>query len=223
MTGAIFCERRPATIIKSACRGEGRNTSAPNRATSNRAAAMDIISIAQHARPNPSGQMELRRAQFTALSSVVKIIPSSSRSLPKSSGLLSVMCLPRVALMEPLHPHFYTAEPRKQSALKLSWFAAPFARISVRDRLAERPDVTGKILDVVLPFSVGMIRRLAYDSRSTLSCVFAMAMNILHSNHHVSAGFVPAARLHQHDGSISNVQLRAMTSQIGRASCRERV
>src|SRR5438874_7604342 len=57
-----------------------------------------------------------------------------------------------------------------------------------------------------------MIRRLAYDSRSTLSCVLAMAMNILHSNHHVSAGFVPAARLHQHDRSISNVQLRAMTS-----------
>src|SRR5437667_10717854 len=101
MTGAIFCERRPATIIRSAWRGDGRKTSAPNRATSKRAAAMDIISIAQQANPNPSGQIELLRAQFTALSSVVKMIPSSSRSLPKSSGLVSVTCLPRDVLMGP--------------------------------------------------------------------------------------------------------------------------
>jgi hypothetical protein len=72
--------------------------------------------------------------------------------------------------------------------------------------------VTGEILDVVLPFSVGMIRWLSHDSRSTLSCVLAVAMNILHSNHDVSTGFISAAWLHQHDGSISNVQLRAMTS-----------
>ena len=39
-----------------------------------------------------------------------------------------------------------------------------------------------------------------------------MAMNILNSNHHVSAGFIPAAWLHQHDSSISNVQLRAVPS-----------
>jgi len=32
--GAIFRERRPATIIKSDCRGEPRNTSAPKRAMS---------------------------------------------------------------------------------------------------------------------------------------------------------------------------------------------
>ena len=60
---------------------------------------MDIISMAQQANPNPSGQIELLRAQFTALSSVVKMIPSSSRSLPKSSGLVSVTCLPRDVLM----------------------------------------------------------------------------------------------------------------------------
>src|SRR5580692_5679484 len=101
MTGAIFWERRPATIIRSACRGDGRKTSAPKRATSKRAAAIDIISMAQQARPNPSGQMELRRAQFTALSSVVKIMPSSSRSLPKSSGLERVACLPRDVLIVP--------------------------------------------------------------------------------------------------------------------------
>src|SRR5256884_4974425 len=99
VAGAIFCERRPATIIRSAWRGDGRKTSAPNRATSKRAAAMDIISIAQQANPKPSGQIELLHAQFTALSSVVKMIPSSSRRSPKSSGLVSVTCLPRDTLI----------------------------------------------------------------------------------------------------------------------------
>src|SRR5579863_9618335 len=62
---------------------------------------MDIISMAQQARPKPRGQMELLRAQFTALSSVVKMMPSSSSRLPKSSGLVSVTCLPRDVLMVP--------------------------------------------------------------------------------------------------------------------------
>ena len=109
ITGAIFCERRPATIIRSACRGDGRNTSAPNRATSNREAAMDIISIAQQASPNPSGQMELLRAQFTALSSCVKIMPSSCSNLPKSSGFVRVTLFPKVVSMWPrFKPHFRT-------------------------------------------------------------------------------------------------------------------
>src|ERR1700674_4174918 len=99
MTGAIFCERRPATIMRSAWRGDGRKTSAPKRARSKRAAAMDIISMAQQAKPKPSGQMELLRAQFTALSRVVKMMPSSCRRLPKSSGLVSVTCLPRDTLI----------------------------------------------------------------------------------------------------------------------------
>ena len=46
-----------------------------------------------------SGQIELRRAQFTALSSCVKMMPSSCSSLPKSSGLVRVMLLPRVISM----------------------------------------------------------------------------------------------------------------------------
>src|ERR1700739_874349 len=96
MTGAIFWERRPATIMRSAWRGEGRNTSAPKRATSRAHAAIDIISMAQQARPKPSGQIELLRAQFTALSSCVKMMPSSCSSLPKSSGLVRVMPLARV-------------------------------------------------------------------------------------------------------------------------------
>src|SRR5258708_26660706 len=60
---------------------------------------MDIISMAQQARPKLSGQMELLRDQFTALSSVVKMMPSSSSNLPKSSGLVSVTCLPSDVLI----------------------------------------------------------------------------------------------------------------------------
>src|ERR1700740_973852 len=114
MTGAIFCESRPATIIRSAWRGEGRKTSAPKRATSKRAAAMDIISMAQQAKPKPSGHMELLRAQFTALSRVVKMMPSSSRRLPKSSGLARVTCLPREMLMVFCLSHFRTAKRARQ-------------------------------------------------------------------------------------------------------------
>src|SRR5258707_15181114 len=114
MTGAIFCERRPATIIRSAWRGEGRNTSEPKRATSKRAADMDIISMAQQARPKLSGQMELLRDQFTALSSVVKMMPSSSSSLPKSPGLVSVTCLPRDVLIVPRLHYFRTLGGERQ-------------------------------------------------------------------------------------------------------------
>src|ERR1043166_8227616 len=78
MTGAILLETRPAIIIKSDCRGDGRNTSAPNRAISNREAPIDIISIAQQARPNVMGQMEFLRVQFTAESSVVSTTPSGA-------------------------------------------------------------------------------------------------------------------------------------------------
>src|SRR3989454_1567802 len=76
MTGAIFCDTRPAMIIKSAWRGEPRKTSAPKRAMSNRAADIDIISMVQQARPKDIGQRDDLRAQFTALSSLAKISPS---------------------------------------------------------------------------------------------------------------------------------------------------
>ena len=64
MTGAILRVTVPATIIRSLCRGLGRKTSAPNRAMSNREALEAIISMAQQARPNVSGQMEDFRAQL---------------------------------------------------------------------------------------------------------------------------------------------------------------
>jgi hypothetical protein len=63
-TGDIFSVTVPATIMRSACRGEGRKTSAPNRAISNREVVDAIISIAQQASPNVSGHIALLRAQL---------------------------------------------------------------------------------------------------------------------------------------------------------------
>src|SRR6185295_18288467 len=70
-TGAILRERRPATIMRSDWRGDPRNTSAPKRAMSYRPQLIAIISIAQHARPNVTGQMADRRAHCTIFSTVV--------------------------------------------------------------------------------------------------------------------------------------------------------
>ena len=86
ITGAILFETRPAMIIKSLCRGEGRNTSAPKRAISKRDAPIDIISMAQQANPNVKGQMELFRIQLTAESIVVSTTPSGV-GLPKVRSL----------------------------------------------------------------------------------------------------------------------------------------
>ena len=50
--------------MRSDWRGEARKTSAPKRAMSNRDAEAAIISIAQHARPKPIGQIDDSRAQL---------------------------------------------------------------------------------------------------------------------------------------------------------------
>ena len=63
-TGAIFSVTVPATIIRSLCRGLGRNTSDPKRAMSKREVEDAIISIAQQARPNVIGQTADLRAQL---------------------------------------------------------------------------------------------------------------------------------------------------------------
>src|SRR5215471_20008110 len=76
ITGAILLETRPAMIIRSDWRGEGRNTSAPKRAMSKREAPIDIISIAQQANPKVIGQIEFLRIQLTTLSTVVSTTPS---------------------------------------------------------------------------------------------------------------------------------------------------
>ncbi len=84
--GAIFRESRPATIIRSACRGEPRNTSAPKRAMSYREQLMAIISIAQHASPNVTGQIADRRAHCTIFSTVVvRTGISRSDSMPMTA------------------------------------------------------------------------------------------------------------------------------------------
>src|SRR4029079_9854556 len=63
-TGAILRVTVPATIMRSDCRGLGRNTSAPKRAISKRDVEDAIISMAQHARPNVMGQRADLRAQL---------------------------------------------------------------------------------------------------------------------------------------------------------------
>src|SRR3954469_1437148 len=94
----------PATIIKSACRGVARNAPAPNRSMSYRLAPAAIISIAQQANPNVSGQTLDCRAQLIACATGVVMTFSSNRpsihgwklsslTCPPSSGLCASICL----------------------------------------------------------------------------------------------------------------------------------
>src|SRR5687768_4139611 len=84
-TGIILIVTRPATIIKSLCRGLKRIASAPNRARSYRLDAVAINSIPQHAVANGMGQRLLRRAQLTTfLSWVVRTL--SGRVCVSSMG-----------------------------------------------------------------------------------------------------------------------------------------
>ena len=92
-TGAIFFVTVPATIIRSDCRGEARNTSAPKRAMSKRDADAAIISMAQQARPNVIGHMLDSRAQLIACSRVVVITLSSKR--PSSHPIPKTPAPPR--------------------------------------------------------------------------------------------------------------------------------
>src|SRR5215467_9621060 len=73
--GAILMVTVPDTIIRSECRGDAQGTM-PKRSTSKRDANVAIISIAQHARPNVTGQIDDLRAQLKILSvDVVTIQP----------------------------------------------------------------------------------------------------------------------------------------------------
>src|ERR1700760_4061299 len=69
--GAILLVSVPDMIIMSACRGLARKTT-PSLSWSYRAAAICIISTAQHARPNVNGHIELCLPQLAILSSVDK-------------------------------------------------------------------------------------------------------------------------------------------------------
>src|SRR4051794_10680688 len=81
-TGIIFIATRPATIIRSHCRGLNRITSAPNRAMSNRLAPTAMSSIPQQAVANGIGQRLYFRHQFTTASAVVKIVFSGTSIEP---------------------------------------------------------------------------------------------------------------------------------------------
>src|SRR4051794_20285286 len=79
MIGAILIDTRPDRISMSAWRGELLVTSAPKRDRSVRGpASVVIISMAQHARPKPSGQAAFARAQFWAFSRLVITTRSST-------------------------------------------------------------------------------------------------------------------------------------------------
>src|SRR5580698_6568971 len=67
--------------MRSAWRGEARNTSIPSRLMSKSAAPTDIISMAQHASPKVTGQTLLRRAHLTrsSIRPVRKLCWRSSR------------------------------------------------------------------------------------------------------------------------------------------------
>src|SRR5712691_6733808 len=90
-TGAIFCDTRPATIIRSAWRGDARNSSIPQRDRSYCPAPDAIISIAQQASPNVAGHIDCLRAQPTARSSEVRSTPRRTSS-STSSGVLPRAC-----------------------------------------------------------------------------------------------------------------------------------
>ena len=86
--GAILLVSVPDMIIISACLGLARKTT-PSLSWSYRAAAICIISTAQHARPNVSGHIELCLPQLAILSNVVKAysapIPDASTALWEGS------------------------------------------------------------------------------------------------------------------------------------------
>ena len=69
--GAILCVIVPAHINKSACLGDGLNTSEPKRAISKLDAEAHIISIPQQEVANVSGHIEFERPQFRTVSIAV--------------------------------------------------------------------------------------------------------------------------------------------------------
>src|SRR5438128_392301 len=85
MIGAILSVGVPATIIRSDCRGLGRNTPAPKRSISNRDAPVAIISIAQQASPKVIGHSADLRAQLKTKSTVVVITPLDDSTISSLS------------------------------------------------------------------------------------------------------------------------------------------
>src|SRR6476620_11935512 len=114
MTGASLNGSRPAQISTSAWRGEKLCRSMPNRAMSNRLAAVAIYSMAQHAVPNGIGHRELLRAQLVRKSSrVVTQLGEIDDTVVASSFRYSVAGL--VNPIAALPASRYTRTPPRES------------------------------------------------------------------------------------------------------------
>src|ERR687898_3673506 len=86
ITGASLNGSLPEQISTPACRGEKLIRSMPNRARSNRLAAVAMNSMAQQAVPNGMGQSEFDRAQLVRKSSrVVTQLGETAATLVTSS------------------------------------------------------------------------------------------------------------------------------------------
>ena len=92
IAGAIFQVTVPATIIRSACRGEGRKTSMPNREMSNRDMALAIISKAQQASPKDRGHTAdfLPQPISASMEVTARFCFRSSDTLMPGTGIASV-------------------------------------------------------------------------------------------------------------------------------------
>src|ERR671917_273967 len=91
ITGASLNGTRPAQMSTSAWRGEKLMRSMPNRARSNRLAAVAMNSMAQQAVPNGIGHNELERAQLVRKSSlVVTKLGDTAETMAVSSARFSV-------------------------------------------------------------------------------------------------------------------------------------
>src|SRR5690625_2978109 len=84
--------------MRSACRGEARNTSMPNREMSKRGVPAASISMAQQASPMVTGHIEPLRANPTAFSTVVSATPAGSFS----SSPMSASSVPLQGTATPL-------------------------------------------------------------------------------------------------------------------------
>src|SRR3972149_5943963 len=84
--GAILMVTVPETIMRSEWRGEAKGTM-PRRSTSKREANVTIISMAQQARPNVTGQTEDLRAQLKKASATVVTMKPPGKLKTPSSGV----------------------------------------------------------------------------------------------------------------------------------------
>src|SRR5215467_2117163 len=137
MTGAIFSVGVPATIIRSDCRGLGRNTPAPNLSMSKREAPVAIISIAQQARPNVIGHRADFRAQLNTKSTVVVIIPLDDSMVCSVSFAISYLVLSCL-----ISSSSYLVFVLSRLRLILSCLVPSRVSYSVRPRLIADPGVS---------------------------------------------------------------------------------